>query len=570
MFRVVIVLSVAIAGGPTIAEAQSTDLSSGSVDSRSPNVAGSDSSSSTAAHGPLRILLPTAATVAEAERLALSQSIVLPVAWWTTSTGVEPALRYADRAQSFAPLSDLFNHELIDTRRKLAAAFWLELDGRREQASALVRQAAGKLKDPATDHGVETLGYCLGRQLSLSETAWGDEISLRLMLLALEQRGHNSPFHAAVYYAAAMVEYRAGRYDRALPHIDEAVVRSARANDPAGLADCRSLHCHVLRRLGKFDEAIACARANREKCRQVMGPYSREETRSVLDECEVVLADEGAGKAAPLLDEYAAGRSSGATNGADAYTVVLEIHRARVALLQGKAGRALKLLENAGELAQSLMPHRAAHLRLCRAYVESFRGEDAAARRAYDQALKLAVGRLGDQRDPLRALRKRAAHFPATTEAAGKRSHFDAAGLDQFLKAFADLLPWDGVTTGTVINDHSDLKADPFFVVGLLKAPERAADLRRRLGIEFDEVDPSDVPSHYAALRVKSIVPGTPTSRQDLRSGDLLIEMEQVPTVSLTSAWLQTEKTPNDASFRCLFLRGTEKLERTVSGTATE
>jgi len=446
------------------------------------------------------------------------------------------------------------------TEWKLSAAASFVIDGLTVRAAPLVRQAAGELAaEPDSRAMISPLMTLVTLQLSVPDGGPLQEASDRLLRLTREHLPPNSEISVVVQTLLAARDSHAGSLGDALRHVDEAIRRigdQTRSKNDSLMF--RAWRVTILKNLGAAEEALDCARLNRQESENSSGKFSGQSAMYTMAESDVVLRFEGPVKAAAMLDEYAEARAE--STRADIVTIALEIYRVRHELQTGKADRAVRRLQNAVELAEALLPHRIPHLRLCRAYIADFRGDGVAARTAYDDAMSLTVRMLGQESDTVKALRRHEEHFP-TKIAEAKQPYYDAAELDRFLQEFAHLIQMDDMVGIDVSMTPVKLESDAFFHSAGWMAARRIDGIRRRLGVEFEAIDPTLVPSYCGALRVKSVRLGTPAANQGIRQGDLLVAIDDRATVGVTQLWRIVEYWKYPPPYKLSLLRGPDMLD---------
>jgi hypothetical protein len=442
------------------------------------------------------------------------------------------------------------------------AAIEYNVDGLHDYAAFAIRATAGDLADePDSPQLVEPLEWLAALQIVVPKTGSARETAERILGIATRYGELRSEYFPFAHYLLAACDCRDGRWQSALQHTLDGLQPGMATN-----YRLRHLRCEILLRLGRTDEALEYARRNREECARVEGEHSQHIAIWTIQESEAVGRTEGPARRVLMLDKYAENRGRRAT--ADGLTFGLEVQRARAYLLLGDSRTAVDLLRNATRIAEEAMPHRVPYLHLCRAYVEDFRRDRPAALRAFEAAVSQSVRLLGSEADAVRALQLRSAHFSTKPDERFGPPHFDAAGLETFLNDCGLLICQNDDQVGLWFSAWPlSLERDPFFSMKAWSAPKRVDLIRRQLGLEVEAVDPATVDAPLVgALRVIAVVPDTTAERAGIRKGDWLVAVGGRPVFSPSSIQADIEKQP--PPYRLTLLRGTEKIEATVTPSA--
>jgi hypothetical protein len=223
------------------------------------------------------------------------------------------------------------------------------------------------------------------------------------------------------------------------------------------------------------------------------------------------------------------------------------------------------MLESAERFARTHQPHRLAHLQLCRAYVEDFAGNAAAAVAAFDTAAATTAQVHGRAGVPAIALQARAGHFAPPAAGTARRPHFAAAGLEQLLQEFSEMINQDRVHCDYMSITPVGLRSDPFFHQGWWISKWRREEAEDRLALRFEPVDPATVPGECGGLRVSNVPANPVAAAEGVRDGDLLVDVDGRATVGNTSLWLATASPGRSPPYRCKFLRGDKTFQAWIT-----
>jgi hypothetical protein len=330
-------------------------------------------------------------------KLPEQNSGVLAPALLRPGTG-DPTSQASDQQIAYPPTPARDRWTTSGARTALFASFFLRTDGLCPQAAGMSEYVA-RIVDRMSDDEVapESLGILLHTHILTFGPTKCRPLAERMLRLAETRLGARTIPAGSAHLFLARIDEAENKKAEALVHAEQALLIFER-RAPADSAGLRVAKQTVAALSAAMDgDAQRAAEPLRPALERQYGTYAAKTAAGVLADSREVFRNEGLAAMVEQLEAYATARTEAVP--VDIWSIAIEMYFAEAHVAAGKPVIAKRHLERALALCRVVAPYRVPNLLHLSSLLETLRGDGAAARAAFDEALTLTGAQWGTETD---------------------------------------------------------------------------------------------------------------------------------------------------------------------------